>query len=105
MLRSVEWENIRTEKFSLTPVALFENFVRTAESLISRQAAEIHRRQEWLADASSSPEQDDQDRATPIIVGSVDKYGIDLEDFKMKTGKKPLRWQLCSFVSRFHSSV
>ena len=84
-LKSVEWESIRKEKFSLTPLALFTDLVRTAESLISRQAAEITRRQEWLATEVET----EFDRAVPISASTADKYGVDLEVFKMKSGKKP----------------
>ena len=45
MLSSVEWEDLRKEKFSMTPPALFTDLVRTAECLISRTAAEVTRRQ------------------------------------------------------------
>ena len=84
-LKSVEWESIRKEKFSLAPLALFTDLVRTAESLISRQAAEITRRQEWLATEVET----EVDRAVPISASTADKYGVDLEVFKMKSGKKP----------------
>ena len=87
-LKSVEWEDIRKEKYFLTPPALFSEHVRTATSLISRQAAEIARRQEWLADEVPAMAAD-ENRNVPLKQGSVDKYGIDLEEFKMKTGKKP----------------
>ena len=39
-LKSLEWEDIRVEKFNMTPPALFTEMVRTAESLLHRQAAE-----------------------------------------------------------------
>ena len=45
-MKSVEWEDIRKEKFSLTPPALFSELVRTAEGFIQRHAAEIARQQE-----------------------------------------------------------
>ena len=89
MLKSAEWDDIRKEKFFLTPPALFSDLVRTAESLISRQAAEITRRKEWLG-ADADPE---QDRDVPIKPSTADKYGIDLEEFKMKTGRKPREWK------------
>ena len=88
-LKSVEWEDIRKEKFFLTPPALFSELVRTTTSLISRQSAEITRRQEWLtADLGI-----DEAREIPISEGSADRYGIDLEEFKMKTGRKPRGWK------------
>ena len=91
-LKAVEWEDIRKEKYFLTPPALFNELVRTATSLISRQAAEIARRQEWLADEVPAMAAD-ENRDVPLKQGSVDKYGIDLEEFKMKTGKKPRDWK------------
>ena len=96
-LSSVEWEDIRKEKFSLTPPALYSDLVRTAESLISRMAAETTRRQKWLA-AEVAP---DQDRQVPISASTTDKYGIDLEEFKMKTGKKPKRWKTAVKVAEW----
>ena len=90
-LRSVEWEDIRKEKYFLTPPALFTELVRTATSLISRQAAEIARRQQWLAEVPEMAA--NESRNVPLKQGSVDKYGIALEEFKMKTGKKPRDWK------------
>ena len=88
-LKSVEWEDIRKEKYFLTPPGLFSELVRTATSLISRQSAEITRRQEWLtADPGV-----DETREIPIGHGGADRYGIDLEEFKMKTGRKPRGWK------------
>ena len=90
-MKSVEWEDIRKEKFSLTPPALFSELVRTAEGLIQRQAAEIARQQEWLA--AEVPETAAEENSdVPLKQGNADKYGIDLEEFKMKTGKKPRDW-------------
>ena len=39
-LKSLEWEDIRVERFNMTPPALFTEMVRTAESLLHRQTAE-----------------------------------------------------------------
>ena len=58
----MEWENIRAEKFPLSPIALFESFASTAESLVSRHAAEIKRRQQWL----SSDFADDEDESREV---------------------------------------
>ena len=41
LLKSVEWEDIRVERYNMTPPALFSDMVRTAESLLHRQAAEM----------------------------------------------------------------
>ena len=77
MLKSVEWESIRTEKFPLTPIALFESFTSTAESLVSRHAAELKRRQQWLSSALEEHGDDESQRQpVPIIASTADKYGV-----------------------------
>ena len=58
----MEWENIRAEKFPLSPIALFESFTSAAESLVSKHAAEIKRRQQWL----SSDFADDEDESREV---------------------------------------
>ena len=55
-----------------------------------KQADELIRRQEWLA-ADVEPL---EEREVPVKPGTADKYGIDLDEFKMKTGKKPRDWKL-----------
>ena len=95
MLSSVEWEDLRKEKFFLTPRALYDELARTADSLNSRMAAEDTRRQQWLAAA----EVPDEDRQNPVVGGTTDKYGIDLEEFKMKTGRKPKGWKTVVNIS------
>ena len=76
MLKSVEWENIRAEKFPLTPLALFDSFTSTAEALVSKHAAEIRRRQEWLSSAFAEDEDETQGQNVRIIASSADKYGV-----------------------------
>ena len=76
MLRSVEWEHIRAEKFCLTPIALFESFTSTAESLVSRHSAEMKRRQKWLASAVAEEDEDEQCPSVPIIASTADRYGV-----------------------------
>ena len=76
MLKSVEWKQIRAEKFPLTPIALFESFTSTVESLISRHAAEIIRRREWLANAEEEVENEDQSQNVSIVASNADKYGV-----------------------------
>ena len=98
-LKSVEWEDIRKEKYFLTPPGLFSELVRTTESLISRQAAEITRRQEWLATDLGM----DDVGEIPISQPSADKYGIDLEEFKMKTGRKPRLWKKAVRIAEWFS--
>ena len=76
MLKSVEWETIRTEKFPLTPIALFESCTSTAESLVSRHAAELKRRQQWLSSALEEHGDESQRQPVPIIASTADKYGV-----------------------------
>ena len=76
MLKSVEWENIRAEKFPLTPVALFDSFTSTTEALVSKHAAEIMRRQEWLSSAFQENGDETQRQPVRIIANSADKYGV-----------------------------
>ena len=40
-LNSLEWEDIRKERFNMSPTALFADLVNIAESLLHRQAAEM----------------------------------------------------------------
>ena len=88
-LKRVEWEVIRTEKFSMTPPALYSDLVRNAECLLYKRASELIRRQEWLA----APVEELSDRAVTVKAGRADKYGIDLNVFKMKGGRKPRTWK------------
>ena len=77
MLKSVEWDSIRIEKFSLTLVELFECLTSTAESLVSRHAAEMKRRQQWLSSALEEHGDDESQRQpVPIIASTADKYGV-----------------------------
>ena len=81
VIRSVEWKDIRAEKFPLTPIVLFENYASTVESLISRHAAELRRRQESLAPADQG-EDEEEGEAENTNVGTfasnADKYGVVL---------------------------
>ena len=76
MLKSLEWESIRVEKFPLTPIALFESFTSTAESLLSRHAAEIKRRQQWLSSAEAEDGDDTRVQSVPIVTSRADRYGV-----------------------------
>ena len=101
-LKSLEWEDIRAERFSLTPPALFSDLVRTAETLLHRQAAEMVRREEWLAKAVEPLAAEEAE--VQVKGPSVDKYGLDLDEFKMKTGRKPKRgWnKACQIAGWMH---
>ena len=69
MLKSVEWENIRADKFPLTPIALFESFASTAESLVSKHAVETKRRQQWLS--STFADDEDENREVEQVSKAV----------------------------------
>ena len=43
-LKSLEWEDIRKERFNMTPLALYTDLVNIAECLLHRQAAEMRLR-------------------------------------------------------------
>ena len=74
----------------MTPPALYSELVRNAESLLHKRASELIRRQEWLA---SPVEEDVCNRDVTVKPGQADKYGINLDEFKMKSGRKPRSWK------------
>ena len=76
MLKSVEWKDIRSEKFPLTPIAVFESLTSTAESVISRHAAKLIRRQEWLAHEEPEEDGEAESQNVCITASTVDKYGV-----------------------------
>ena len=114
----------------MTPPALFTEMVRTAETLLHRQAAEtvcctesmrahrsfttsspvnpkqacsrMIRRQEWLA-ATAPPEEGGDPEAAPASprAGTADKYGVDLEEFKMKSSRKPRDFKKCLRIAEW----
>ena len=89
IIKNLEWEDIRVERFNLIQPCLFTELVRNAESLLQRQAAELVRRQAWLA---SPVEEEAGDCHVPAVASTTDKDGVDLNVFRMKTGRKPKRW-------------
>ena len=76
MIKSVEWNDIRVERFPLTPIALFEAFASTTESMISRHAEEMNRRRDWLARADQAVEDEAQTQSVGLITSTADKYGV-----------------------------
>ena len=88
-LKSLAWEAIRVESFNMSPVAFYSEHVRTAESLLHKRADELIRGKQWL----STPVEQLGDRAVTVKAGTVDKYGVDLDEFKLKVGKKPRTWK------------
>ncbi len=87
-IKEVSWRKIHKDRFSLTPHALYGELVRTAESLLTRADAEAVRRQAFLAGSTISEEATDLSPTTR----TVDKYGLDLDEFKDKSGKVPRGW-------------
>jgi hypothetical protein len=100
LLASLEWEDIRIEKYSLTPPGVFSELVRLAETQLYRQASEAQRRQRWL----SAQVGDAEAHAEEVAPSTVDRHGLDLEFFKNKTGRRPKDWnkacQVASWVLR-----
>ena len=73
----------------MIPPALFSELVRTAESLLHKRAEELVRRQEWLA----TPVEDLGNRNVEVVPGQADKYRVNLDEFKLKTGRLPHKWK------------
>ena len=65
-----------------------------AESLVARQDAASQRRRQWLNEIDAYDEEVEENSPVQVCGRRVDKYGIDLEVFKNKTGKKPHSWRL-----------
>ena len=58
------------------------------------------RRQAWLA---APVEEEVGDRHVPVAASTADKYGIDINVFRMKTGRKPKGWTVaCKTAARIH---
>ena len=89
-IKQVSWDAIRKEKFSMTPVGLFDEMVRNAEARLNRQAGEAERRKQRLA-AIDKPEIDDT--ATEVHPDCIDRFGLNLDEFKSKSSRKPCNWQ------------
>ena len=75
-VKSLQWEQIRRERFNITPEGLFKELVANAESLISRRAAEERRRLEWLREAEALHDHVDVEDV-PVAPSRGDKYGCD----------------------------
>lgn len=59
------------------------------------------RRQEWLAAAVPEDASAPQAPPDPIQSASTDKYGIDLTEFKMKSGRKPREFRKCARIAEW----
>jgi hypothetical protein len=89
-LRVVSWAAIHRERFNLTPPALFDEMARTAETLLGRSAGLVERRRIRLA---AAPPEQEEDAEEPPPAGRVkDKYGLDLDEFKCRSSRKPHGW-------------
>ena len=113
----------------MTPVALYAEMVRTAESLLNRQAAEtvvwrgcseipasltllrriprrsmftrMIRRQEWLAAAAPDDEPSEAAAAPAARLRTADRFGLDLDEFKMKTNRRPRDFKKCLRIAEW----
>ena len=112
----------------MTPPALFTEMVRTAESILHRQAAEtvvsnfsifgtdlfsptcplltppkritrMIRRQEWLA--AAAPDDAAEEAPKPARASAADKYGINLDDFRMKSNRRPRDFKKCLRIAEW----
>ena len=75
----------------------------TSSPLKPKQAcARMIRRQEWLA-ATAPPEEGGDPEAAPASprAGTADKYGVDLEEFKMKSRRKPRDFKKCLRIAEW----
>ena len=89
-LKLLDWEAIRTERFSLTPPGLFSELVRNAEVLLRKHVDEKRRREEWLNEEIEDKSEGDTD--VPLT-RKPDRYKLDLEEFKLKSASRPQDWQ------------
>ena len=60
------------------------------------------RREEWLT-AAVPDEGAAQADPEPVQAGTGDKYGLDLNEFKMKTGRKPREFKKCVRFAEWNS--
>ena len=94
-LRVCSWDAIRRERFNLTPPALFDELARTAEVLLGRRAGEAERRRLRLAAAApveAEGGEEEEQPPLPVAGRERDRYGLDLDEFKCRSGRKPRGW-------------
>jgi len=96
MLKIVSWDAIRRERFFLTPKGLYDELVRNAQMNLSRRDDEAVRRRGRLAAAH----EDLPPTAEPSGGGASlqplhrkDKYGLDLNEFKQISDRRPKHFQ------------
>jgi hypothetical protein len=91
-LKVASWDAIRRERFSLTPIALYGELARNADVLLQRLAGDAERRRTRLAATVQDTVQDTGEAEAPRGP-CVDKYGLDLDEFKKPSSRKPHGWQ------------
>ena len=69
----------------------------TLRCLLNKRAAEELRKREWLSEDLGEV---DHSRV-PLRPRSGDKYGLDLDEFKMKTGRKTREWKQCVKIAEW----
>ena len=102
-LRIVSWEAIQRERFSLTPLGMYNDLCRNAQILLERHTSDAARRQSRLA--GFEPDEQPQDEGTQESeeMGEIsrpqqprkrkkDRYGLDLDVFKNISPRKPHHW-------------
>ena len=72
----------------------FDDMVCMAEGLVVQQDAAIQRRRKWLEEIDTYHEEAEDNSAAQLCGSQVDIYGVDLDVFKNKTGKKPHSWHI-----------
>ncbi len=99
-VKSLAWEAIHREKFSLTPETIFEELCRNAETLLHRHEREHERREEWLK------EEDGEEKLLKDVQfcpDFEDKFGVRLDKFKSKLTRKSNNWkQAVQYASLVH---
>ncbi len=90
-VKSLSWESIHRDKFSLTPDGIFEELCRNAEHLLHRHEREQKRREEWLQHEDN--EEDEVLEDIQFRPDFEDKFGVRLGKFNGKLNKKCKNWK------------
>ena len=89
-VKSLDWETIRRDKYSLTPESIFNELARNAENLIRRHKAEQKRREAELNEAGEEDAEEPDDVQQIDVDG--DKFGLNLDKFQQKMNKRCYHW-------------
>ena len=57
------------------------------------------RRQEWLV--AVAPDEAQEQAPLPVRASAADKYGINMDDFRMKTNKRPRDFKKCLRIAEW----